>query len=82
MSTNTEPSIVSAMRAVMGVDGGQTTTAAVVRDETGRLLGCGTGWPANQIHDDAGIAFTVAVDRTAGKGRDYIITSPWALPMT
>lgn len=43
------------MRYVLGVDGGQTRTLAVVADETGKLLGMGLGGPANHIHEPGGI---------------------------
>ena len=43
------------MRYVLGVDGGQTSTTAVVADETGCLLGIGHGGPANHIHEPGGI---------------------------
>jgi N-acetylglucosamine kinase-like BadF-type ATPase len=43
------------MRLVLGLDGGQTTTVAVLADETGRLLGAGAGGPANHIHEAGGI---------------------------
>src|SRR5690242_15437617 len=43
------------MRFVLGVDGGQTSTTAVLADETGRILGAGHGGPANHIHEPGGI---------------------------
>lgn len=43
------------MRYVIGVDGGQTTTTAVVMADDGRLLGVGQGGPANHIHEPGGI---------------------------
>src|SRR5579875_152760 len=43
------------MRLVLGVDGGQTRTLAVVADETGKLLGFGIGGPANHTHEPGGI---------------------------
>ncbi len=43
------------MRYVIGVDGGQTSTTAVVADETGCLLGIGQGGPANHIHEPGGV---------------------------
>lgn len=42
------------MRYVIGVDGGQTSTTAVVADESGCLLGIGHGGPANHIHEPGG----------------------------
>jgi N-acetylglucosamine kinase-like BadF-type ATPase len=44
------------MRYVIGVDGGQTSTTAVLAEETGRLLGVGYGGPANHIHEPGGVA--------------------------
>ncbi len=44
------------MRYVIGIDGGQTTTTAVLLDETGCLLGIGIGGPANHIHEPGGTA--------------------------
>lgn len=43
------------MRYVIGVDGGQTSTTAVIADETGHLLGIGHGGPANHIHEIGGV---------------------------
>jgi N-acetylglucosamine kinase-like BadF-type ATPase len=43
------------MRYVIGVDGGQTSTTAVIADETGCLLGIGQGGPANHIHEPGGV---------------------------
>jgi N-acetylglucosamine kinase-like BadF-type ATPase len=43
------------MRYVIGVDGGQTSTTAVIADETGCLLGIGHGGPANHIHEPGGV---------------------------
>lgn len=43
------------MRYVIGVDGGQTTTTAVVADETGWIHGVGVGGPANHIHQPGGL---------------------------
>src|SRR5438093_845963 len=43
------------MRYVLGIDGGQTTTTAVIADETGALLGAGVGGPANHIHEPGGV---------------------------
>jgi N-acetylglucosamine kinase-like BadF-type ATPase len=42
------------MKFVLGIDGGQTATKAVLADETGRLLGAGAGGPANHIHEPGG----------------------------
>ncbi|HZO87860.1 MAG TPA: BadF/BadG/BcrA/BcrD ATPase family protein [Chthonomonadaceae bacterium] len=43
------------MRYVLGVDGGQTSTTAVITDATGCLLGIGHGGPANHIHEPGGV---------------------------
>src|ERR1035441_2307881 len=37
----------SAMRLFLGVDGGQSSTKAVIGDETRRILGSGVGGPCN-----------------------------------
>ncbi len=40
------------MKLFLGVDGGQSSTAALIGDETGRVLGSGSGGPCN--HADTG----------------------------
>jgi len=42
------------MRLFLGVDGGQSTTTAVIGDETGRVLGSGSGGPCNHVEGPAG----------------------------
>ena len=42
------------MRYVLGVDGGQSSTIAVVADEDGNLLGVGAGGPANHLNEPGG----------------------------
>src|SRR5688572_6428487 len=37
------------MRFFLGVDGGQSTTTALIGDETGRVLGAGEGGPCNHV---------------------------------
>lgn len=37
------------MRLFLGVDGGQSSTTAVIGDETGRVLGAGAGGPCNHV---------------------------------
>ena len=37
------------MQLFLGVDGGQSSTKALVGDETGRVLGSGTGGPCNHV---------------------------------
>jgi N-acetylglucosamine kinase-like BadF-type ATPase len=39
----------SKRRYFLGVDGGQSTTTALVGDETGRVLGAGSGGPCNHV---------------------------------
>lgn len=42
------------MRYVAGIDGGQSSTKAVVLDETGRVLGAGTAGPADHVDEPPG----------------------------
>ncbi|MGH9662567.1 MAG: N-acetylglucosamine kinase [Bryobacteraceae bacterium] len=44
------------MRLFLGVDGGQTSTKAVIGDETGRVLGSGSGGPCNHVGASEGRA--------------------------
>lgn len=37
------------MKLFLGVDGGQSTTTALIGDESGRVLGAGTGGPCNHV---------------------------------
>src|SRR4051812_2700163 len=37
------------MRIFLGIDGGQTSTTAVIGDETGRVLGEGRAGPCNHV---------------------------------
>ena len=37
------------MRLYLGVDGGQSSTTALIGDETGRILGSGAGGPCNHV---------------------------------
>ena len=37
------------MRLFLGVDGGHSSTTALIADETGRVLGAGTGGPCNHV---------------------------------
>jgi len=43
------------LRFVLGVDGGQSSTTAIIMDELGRLRGIGRGGPANHIHEPGGV---------------------------
>ena len=42
------------MRLFLGVDGGQSSTTAVIGDETGRVLGSGSGGPCNHVEGPGG----------------------------
>ena len=44
------------MTLFLGVDGGQSSTAALIGDETGRVLGAGTGGPCNHAEESEGRA--------------------------
>lgn len=44
------------MKAVLGVDGGQTSTTAAVCDLTGNLLGLGRAGPANHVWEPGGVS--------------------------
>lgn len=50
------------MKLFLGIDGGQSSTTAVIGDETGRVLGSGRGGPCNHVGAAEGHAkFTEAV---------------------
>lgn len=42
-------------RFYLGIDGGQTSTLAVIIDGAGRLLGVGRGGPSNHVHEPGGM---------------------------
>jgi N-acetylglucosamine kinase-like BadF-type ATPase len=42
------------MPLFLGIDGGQSTTTAVIGDETGRILGSGRGGPCNHVSGSEG----------------------------
>ncbi len=42
------------MRVFLGIDGGQSTTTAVIGDESGRILGSGRGGPCNHVSPPEG----------------------------
>jgi N-acetylglucosamine kinase-like BadF-type ATPase len=51
----------------LGVDGGQSSTTAVIGDETGRVLGRGEAGPCNHVGSEAGRArMTAAVQESVG----------------
>src|ERR1039457_1569071 len=43
-------------RWFLGVDGGQSSTTALIGDETGRILGFGRGGPCNHVRASEGVA--------------------------
>jgi N-acetylglucosamine kinase-like BadF-type ATPase len=49
-------------RLFLGVDGGQSSTTALIADETGRVLGAGRGGPCNHVRAEEGYRkFTGAI---------------------
>ncbi len=55
------------MRLFLGVDGGQSSTTALIGDETGRVLGYGQGGPCNHVGAAEGRAkFTRAIEECLG----------------
>src|SRR5687767_8361861 len=42
------------MRLFLGIDGGQSSTTAVIGDENGRILGSGIGGPCNHVEGPEG----------------------------
>ncbi|HUP03482.1 MAG TPA: BadF/BadG/BcrA/BcrD ATPase family protein, partial [Bryobacteraceae bacterium] len=50
------PNSPPAARLFLGVDGGQSSTQAVIGDETGRVLGSGAGGPCNHAAKEEGRA--------------------------
>jgi N-acetylglucosamine kinase-like BadF-type ATPase len=51
----------------LGVDGGQSSTTAIIGDETGRLLGIGKGGPCNHVSAAEGQAkFVSAINTSLG----------------
>src|SRR5262245_13301712 len=42
------------MRLFLGVDGGQSSTTAIIGDENGRVLGSGRGGPCNHVQGHEG----------------------------
>lgn len=56
------------MRLFLGVDGGQSSTTALIGDETGRVLGAGSGGPCNHVGAAEGAAkLARAVGESVGK---------------
>jgi len=42
------------LKLYLGVDGGQSSTTAMIGDETGRVIGLGRGGPCNHVHGHEG----------------------------
>jgi N-acetylglucosamine kinase-like BadF-type ATPase len=55
-------------RYFLGVDGGQSSTTAIIGDETGRVLGVGRGGPCNHVGAAEGRARFVDAIQTALQG--------------
>jgi N-acetylglucosamine kinase-like BadF-type ATPase len=54
-------------RYFLGVDGGQSSTTAIIGDETGRVLGVGKGGPCNHVGAAQGLAkFVDAINTSVG----------------
>jgi N-acetylglucosamine kinase-like BadF-type ATPase len=45
---------VESRRYYLGIDGGQSSTIALIGDESGRVVGCGRGGPCNHATGEAG----------------------------
>ena len=55
----------SARKYFLGLDGGQSSTLALIGDDTGRVLGTGRAGPCNHVTSDQGKAKFVGVIRTS-----------------
>lgn len=57
------------MRLFLGVDGGQSSTTALIGDENGRALGVGVGGPCNHVRaaEEGRAKFTRAMNDAIGK---------------
>ena len=61
----------------LGVDGGQSSTTALIGDETGRVLGAGRGGPCNHVHFGEGAAkLTRAVNECVAKACEQAHLDP------
>ena len=61
----------------LGVDGGQSSTTALIGDETGRVLGAGRGGPCNHIGAEEGRAkLTRAVEECVAKACEHAHLDP------
>jgi len=66
------------MQLFLGVDGGQSSTTALIGDETGRVLGVGAGGPCNHVGAEGGRAkFVQAINDSVGRASaEAGITAP------
>src|SRR5271170_3162872 len=70
-------------RLFIGVDGGQSSTTALIGDETGRVLGVGQGGPCNHIGASEGAAkLTRAVEECLAKACDQSGLDPAQVEFT
>ena len=61
----------------LGVDGGQSSTKALIGDETGRVLGAGAGGPCNHVDAAAGLAkLTSAVEDSVARACEQADLDP------
>lgn len=59
---------MSAPRLFLGVDGGQSSTIALIADQDGRVIGHGRGGPANHVRAEEGEArLTKAITESVGE---------------
>lgn len=59
---------MTAPRVFLGVDGGQSSTVALIADQDGRVIGHGQGGPANHVKADEGEArLTKAINESVGE---------------
>ena len=59
------------MQYFLGVDGGQSSTTALIGDASGRVLGMGRGGPCNHVSgDEARVRFTTAVGGCVAQARE------------
>ena len=64
-------------RLFLGVDGGQSSTKALIGDETGRVVGAGSGGPCNHVGAAEGSAkLTAAVLECVGKACEQASLDP------
>src|SRR6202045_858223 len=65
------------IKLFLGVDGGQSSTTALIGDETGRVLGAGRGGPCNHVGASEGRAkLTRAVEECLAKACEQAQLDP------